>query len=78
MSTTTIKIYTATDEAVEEMRKEIEGDDIEIIDLRTPLRRFYNALPGWAFGISVGFLLVANYCRFKLAVGLSVASCGCS
>lgn len=73
-----LEIIQADDETFEQLRESCLEEGIEVVDMRTWQRRAWNRTWRTGFWLLVLYFAIANYCRFKLAVGLSTVACTCT
>lgn len=75
MDNGTVTVITADDDAMEDIRELAATEGLRVVDARSRFPRWLS-VSGWT--LLVLYFAIANYCRFKLAVGLSTVACTCT
>jgi hypothetical protein len=72
-----VDVLAGDDEAVESLRQSCLEEGYVMHDKRTPWRRFRYGMRPFLWGAFACYLVIANYCRFKMALGLATVACTC-
>lgn len=75
MSDGILRVYVASDDALEDIREFGEAEGIEVLDMRTPWQRAKHFCGQAMWGLLGLYFFIAHYHQFKVAVGLAQEVC---